>query len=514
MCGGGVLRWENILEFPDARKLCAYPGLLPDAPGAGIMTVAAKNSVQAGRVSAVSANWALFSLSLSMLLSSLGTSIANVGLPTFARVFSASFQEVQWIVIVYLLAITTSIVSVGRLGDMFGRRRLLLAGISMFTLASLACALAPSLWVLLAGRALQGLGSAVMMALTMAFVADAVPKERTGSAMGILGTMSAVGTALGPSLGGVLLSSFGWQAMFLINAPLGLLAVLLAARYLPKDKARSGARQGFDVPGTVLLGLSLAAYALAMTLGRGSFGWLNVGLLLAAGVGGLAFYWVESRVTAPLVRFAMFRDPGLGLGFASSLIVSTVMMTTLVVGPFYLSKTLGLEPVWVGAVMAVGPFVAALVGIPAGRLVDAFGSGKVTIAGLLGITAGATTMVLVPSSVGMIGYAVPLATITASYALFQAANNTGVMKNARAELRGVVSGLLNLSRNLGLITGASAMGAVFSLAIANTDLALVTPQAISFGMRVTFGVAALLVVGALVLIVGVKRKDTQATYVG
>src|SRR5215210_1215560 len=149
---------------------------------------------------------ALAGLSLSMLLSSLGTSIANVGLPAMAQAFTATFQAVQWIVLAYLLAITTLIVSVGRLGDLTGRRRLLLAGISVFTVASALCGLAPTLRLLIAARAAQGLGAAVMMALTMAFVGETVPKAQTGSAMGLLGTMSAVGTALGPSLGGGLIA--------------------------------------------------------------------------------------------------------------------------------------------------------------------------------------------------------------------------------------------------------------------------------------------------------------------
>src|SRR5436190_7520539 len=172
----------------------------------------------------LSVRWGLASLSLSMLLSSLGTSIANVALPTLAQAFNASFQDVQWVVLAYLLAITTLIVSVGRVGDIAGRRRLLLAGIFLFTLASALCGVAPSLWLLIAARAAQGLGAAIMMALTMAFVGETVPKDRIGSAMGLLGTMSAMGTALGPSLGGFLIAALGWQTIFLVNVPLGVLA--------------------------------------------------------------------------------------------------------------------------------------------------------------------------------------------------------------------------------------------------------------------------------------------------
>jgi MFS family permease len=249
--------------------------------------------------------WALVGLSLSMLLSSLGTSIANVGLPTLARVFNASFQEVQWVVLAYLLAITTLIVSVGRLGDLAGRRRLLLIGLGLFTAASALCALAPSLGLLIAARAAQGLGAAIMMALTMAFAGETVAKEKTGSAMGLLGTMSAIGTALGPSLGGVLISGLGWPAIFLINVPLGIVTVLLAHRYLPTDHQRQTAgRPGFDTIGTLLLALTLAAYALAMTIGRGSFGPVNVVLLLVAVAGVGLFAHAERKAASPLIRSA------------------------------------------------------------------------------------------------------------------------------------------------------------------------------------------------------------------
>jgi MFS family permease len=140
--------------------------------------------------------WALASLSLSMLIPSLDTSIANAGLPTLAQAFAASFQSVQWIVLAYLLAITTLIVSVGRIGDIMGRRRLLLVGIGLFTVASFLCGVAPMLWLLIAARAVQGLRAAIMMALTVALVGETVPKEKIGSAMGLLGTMSAIGTTL------------------------------------------------------------------------------------------------------------------------------------------------------------------------------------------------------------------------------------------------------------------------------------------------------------------------------
>lgn len=458
-----------------------------------------------------SVRWALTSLALSMLLSSLGTSIANVGLPTFAQVFGASFQHVQWVVIAYLLAITTLIVSVGRLGDLTGRRRLLLIGIGVFTLASALCGFAPSLPLLIAARALQGVGAAIMMALTLAFVGETVAKAKTGSAMGLLGTMSAIGTAMGPSLGGLLIDGYGWRAIFLITVPLGLLTLVLAHRYLPADRQKpKAARTGFDPVGTLLLALTLAAYALAMTLGRGSFGWLNIALLMTALSGLGLFLMTEARVASPLIRLAMFRDPVLSGSLAMSTLVATVMMATLVVGPFYLSQALGLEAVGVGLVLSVGPFVAALTSVPAGRIADRFGAPRMTLVGLSAMAIGCLTLALLPLTFGIAGYIAPMVVITLGYAVFQTANNTAVMAEVAPDQRGVISGLLNLSRNLGLITGASAMGAVFALASAAADISVARPEVVSGGMRITFAVALVLIAAALAIAMGSRARSGSA----
>lgn len=428
---------------------------------------------------------ALAALSLSTLLSSLGTSVANVSLPTLATAFNAAVPQVQWVVLAYLLAITTMIVSVGRLGDLAGRRRLLLAGILLFTSASFLCGVAPTLWLLVDARVVQGLGAAIMMSLAMAFIGETAPKTKSGSAMGLIGTMSAVGTALGPSLGGVMIAGFGWRAIFLVNVPLGVITFFLALRCLPKDAKvapANGAR--FDHAGTLLLALTLGAYAMAVTVGRGSFGLLNAALLGAALAGAGLFVFAEKRAASPLIRIAMFRNHALSASLATSALVSTVMMTTLVVAPFYLSRAFGLDAAAVGLVLSIGPVAAALAGVPAGRLADRYGAPAMTIVGLAGMAAGAVTLSIMPEAFGLPGYIAPIVVITVCYALFQTANNTAVMADVAPGQRGVISGMLNLSRNLGLISGASVMGAVF---------------AAGGGMRITFAVAAALLAVAVLV---------------
>lgn len=456
------------------------------------------------------ARWTLAGLSLAGLLPALNTSIAHVALPALSEAFGASFQAVQWIVLSYLLAITTLIVGAGRLGDIVGRRRLLLGGIALFIVASGLCGAAATLGQLIAARAGQGVGAAIMTALAISLLGEAVPKAKTGSAMGLFGTMSAVGTALGPSVGGALISGLGWRAIFLVNVPLGALALWLAGRSLPCDRPRAKLQPaGFDALGTLLLALTLAAYALGVTMGRGRFGAFNLGLLLSAAGGAGLFVFVEARAASPLIRLTLFRDRALRASVATSGLVATVIMATLVVGPFYLSGALGLEPAMVGLAMSAGPLVAALSGVPAGRAVDRLGGRRMGLTGLCGMALGAFALAALPAKPGVGGYLAPIALITASYALFQTANNTVVMRGVSADERGVVSGVLNLARNLGLITGASVMGAVFAVGTGQTDIAAARGEAVAAGMRTTFVAAGLLIAVALVIAVRGQAKEPR-----
>jgi len=435
-----------------------------------------------------------------MLLASLGTNIANVALPTLAQAFGATFQQVQWVVIAYMLAMTTLVVSAGRLADMVGRKRLMLAAIGVVTTGVLLSGLAPSLWLLTAARALQGLGAAIVIALAMALAGDAVPPSRTGRAMGVLATMSAVGTALGPTLAGLLIAVSGWRAVFLVTVPLGIATLLLVRRFLPADRPLQRASgERFDYFGTLLLAATLTAYALALTVGQGRFGGLNLLLLLAAFVGLAAFIAVQARSRSPLLKLSAFRQPVLSGGFAMSVIVMATMTGTLIVGPFYLAGGLGLDTVSLGLVVSTGPVVAALSGMPSGRAVDRFGARWAMLSGLAFLIAGNLLVPLLSRPFGIPGYIAASVVFTIGYALFQAANNTSVMMTARAEDRGVVAGTLTLSRNLGQATGASLLGMVFAAGAGAADFTGASAQAVTAGMSAAFFTSAALLCVAFLI---------------
>lgn len=433
--------------------------------------------------------WRLAALSLAMLLPSLGISVANVALPSLRAAFSVSNQEAQWAVIAYLVVVTSFLVTAGRLGDLLGRKRALLAGIAIFSLASLAAVFASGIWVVVAARAVQGIGAAMMMSLTVAAVGDVAPEGRSGMAMGLLGTVSAIGTAAGPSLGGILIVMFGWPSIFVLMAGAGLLAGAFVAAQLPDDT--TGNRQpAFDIPGAMLLMLTVAGFALATTLSPP--GYVNGVLAGVAALGAAAFVRVESRASAPLVQLQMLKRPAIGAGLLSIGLVSAIVMTTLVVGPFYLTGVLALDTATVGLVMSVGPTVSALVGIPAGRVVDRHGPPVAIRLGLSVLLAGTVAMTVLPATLGVAGYVGSLVLITSGYALFQAANNTALMAGARKDQRGVTSALLALGRNVGLIAGASAMGALFSLGSGGAGIASESGLQVAFAASSAFAILALL----------------------
>lgn len=432
----------------------------------------------------------LAALAGAILLASLGISIATVALPTLARTFAADVQQVQWVVLAYLLAVTVAIVSAGRLGDLYGHRRVLVAGLVLFTLASAACAGSPSLGWLIASRLAQGLGGAILMSLPLSIAKGRVAKARTGAVMGLLGTMSALGTAMGPSLGGMLMGALGWRAAFASLTVCGAGVLILVLKAIPPAETRGTATGGVDWAGSFWLSTVLLCVSLAATGSRVGIDiplWL---LLTVACVALAAFVRTERVVNHPLVPVVLLREQALATSLTLNLVVGAIMMATLVVGPFFLSFGLGLSEAETGLVMAVGPIAAALSGVPAGRATDRFGAERTLLAGLALAAVGLGGFAVLPGLVHVAGYILALVLITPGFQLFLAANNTAAMLGATEAHRGLVSGLLGLSRNLGFMTGASLMPLLFVSLLGEQGITGNSTQAIGHAFSITFLLAA------------------------
>lgn len=449
--------------------------------------------------------WVLLGAVLATLMSSLDTSVVNIALPTIIKDMHTSFESAQWIVLGYMLVVTSLIVGVGRLGDLWGKKGLYLAGLAFFTLASLCCGAAPNVAVLVGMRTVQGLGAAIMMALSFAIVSDVYPKKEFGYAVGVLSAMVSFGIALGPALGGILVGTIGWPAIFYVNIPLGIVASITILRFLPTLPPKPE-KHRFDWLGTVGLVGILICYVLAMTEAESlSFRSPLVLTLLAGAIVGLGlFLWVERRAAEPLLPLKLFNNLLLSASLFISILVYAIMMTASLVLPFFLDEAAHFSLIVSGLLMAAGPLVTALFSVPAGWLANRIGSRVTMIIGLLLMALGCLFMSTLTVEAGIAGFVARLAMINLGLALFQTPNNGAVMETAVASQRGVVSGLLALSRTLGLTTGAAVMGSVFAelvILATHSSVGKVTtsPVSITIGVQGIFLISAVIATTSLIL---------------
>ena len=276
--------------------------------------------------------------------------------PRLKDTWHTSFATVQWVVVAYLLVITSLMLGMARLGEMYGKKRVYMPGMVIFTTASVLCGLSPSVEFLIAFRALQGIGAAMIMSLGTAIITEAFPPSERGRALGIQGTVVSVGISIGPTLGGLLIGTVGWRAIFLVNLPVGLIGLYLVRLNVPDFRPPSG--QKFDYRGAAILFVTLAMFASGLTFGP-QFGWGDpriLSLLIGAAVGLIAFVYTESRIDSPMVDLRLFRNLLFSISLATGFI-GFIVITGMFVLPFYLEIVKGYEVEQVGLFQTVVPIM-------------------------------------------------------------------------------------------------------------------------------------------------------------
>jgi EmrB/QacA subfamily drug resistance transporter len=405
---------------------------------------------------------ALAGLGLGIFMATLDSSIVNIAMPTFVEAFHTDLAAVEWVVLSYSLVLCSMMLGVARLGDMLDKKKIYLAGVILFTLGSGLCSLSPSIGWLIAFRALQGLGAVMMQALGIALTTEIFPASERGRALGINGGVVSVGIAIGPALGGLLIGLSGWQSIFWVNIPIGLLTFLMVLRFVPsRQSARKG--QTFDVAGALILLVTLSCYALGMTGGQNQgFGSWNVLALLGASAAGLAgFITLEKRTAQPMVDLGMFRNTL----FSTNLLMGLLVFIALAGGfvlPFYLEIVKGFDTRTMGLYMMAFPISMGVMAPAAGALSDRYGSRKISLAGLLVMIAGCLSVATLTAETSPLGIVLRLIPFGAGLGMFQSPNNSAIMGAAPRERLGVAAGLMSLSRTLGSVTGLPLIGSLFS----------------------------------------------------
>jgi len=449
--------------------------------------------------------WVLLSVAMGVFLSTIDGSIVNVALPTLQEALHTNFATVQWVVVAYLLVTTSLMLGVARLGDMIGKKPIYLTGMVIFTAASLACGLSPSIEFLIAMRLVQGTGAVMLQALGIAIVTEAFPRGERGRALGIMGTVVSVGISLGPTLGGVLIGAVSWHAIFLVNLPVGVVGFFLVRHFVPDRRPPGGQR--FDAAGAALLLGTLLALALGLTFAP-ERGWGDatiVALLAATGVGFVVFAAVEARLRQPMIDLSLFRDPLFSISLITGFMVFMVIAAMFVL-PFYLERVKGFDTQQTGLLLTVVPAALGLTAPIAGSLSDRYGSRGISLVGLVVLAGGALAVSTLEADTSTAGYIIRLLPLGLGAGLFQAPNNSAIMGAAPPERLGVASGLLALSRTFGQVTGLPLAGAIFAsrvLAVTHVppsaDPSEAAPWAIAEGIEAVFLAAAMLIAGAVLL---------------
>jgi EmrB/QacA subfamily drug resistance transporter len=402
-------------------------------------------------------------------LGQLDASIAGLVLPTLEEVFAAPVASVEWVSIAYLLTLAALVVPLGRLADLLGRKTLYTWGFVVFIAGSAACGFAQSLQWLIAFRVVQAVGAALLQANSVAIITAAVHRRALGRAIGVQGAAQAIGLSVGPSVGGVLIDTLGWQWVFFIAVPFGVIGTVLAWLILPTTAHEAFAEaarepEPFDWLGTALLIPAIALLLLGLTYGN-TWGWTSPMFLLivALALVCLAVFWhAEATSAAPLIEPALLRIRTFSIGLLSGLLSYAVLFGALFLLPFYLERILGATPAQTGLLLTPVPIALGVMAPVSGALVDRIGAVLPTVAGMLAAAAALIGLALLGTS-ALAGTLALLALLGIGLGLFTPPNNSTIMGSAPANQLGVAGGILNMTRSLGTSVGVAATGAVLGL---------------------------------------------------
>lgn len=422
-------------------------------------------------------------MGLGTFMSALDTSVVNIALPVIGRDTGAPASTLEWVILSYLITVTASLLVFGRLADIHGRRRIYMLGLLIFTLSSAGCGLASTVGFLIAMRAVQAVGAAMILALGPAILVTAFPANERGQALGLSATMTYLGTSIGPGLGGLLTEHFGWPAIFLMNIPLGVLLLWIAWRELPQGGTFD--KQPFDPAGAAAMAIGLVGLLFALSKGS-EYGWRNPWICTAGGVGILALVSlviIENKIPHPALDLRLFNDRRFSASILAAWLCYLTSAAISFLMPFYLQEAAGLQPARAGLIMMFVPIGMLLLTAASGRFSDRVGVRLPATTGMLLMAAGAfllATMGLGNSIRFVAGY---LFLTGVGAGMFTAPNNSAIMGAAPPNRQGVAGALLATARTMGFTTGVAVAAFIYTHTSGTAaNLAPAIQQAVRWGL--------------------------------
>lgn len=404
----------------------------------------------------------MFAVGIGTFMGPLDSSVVNIALPAISEYYHASLGVVEWVIMSYLLMISSLLLTYGRLGDMYGHKRIYTIGFIIFTLGSLFCALAWSITLLIVFRGIQAIGAGMMMAMGSAIVTDIAPPKERGKYMGIIAVSVSVALVVGPVLGGILTTFFGWQSIFYINLPIGIIGYVWAKKVVP-DFRKAG-EQIFDIKGAFTLFVSLTSILLSLSFAEKA-GWSNLYVLSLLLVGILLlflFAYIEKRSKEPMVDLSIFQNRIFLMGNVSSLLNFIAMFSVILLMPFYLQQLRMLSPSQAGLMFIPMPLTSLIVAPLSGILSDRVDARYISSLGM-GITAtGLLLLSFLHAESSNLAILSAMFVIGLGTGMFNTPNNSSVMGSVAKNRLGIASSMLAMMRNMGMVLGVAISGAIFN----------------------------------------------------
>jgi MFS transporter, DHA2 family, multidrug resistance protein len=433
---------------------------------------------------------AMLAVAIAVAMSVLVTSIANIALPTIAHDLGATPAASIWVVNAYQLAVTVTLLPFASMGDIYGHRRIYIWGLVVYTAASLLCALAPSLPVLVIGRVVQGFGGAGIMSVNGALVRFIYPREALGRGIGFNALVVAGSSAAGPSVAAAIMSVLSWPWLFALQVPAGVLALLLAYRFLPRTP-RTG--HPFDPLSAVLNAVTFGLFITALDgVGRGQGAYTVLWEFAVSIVVGWFFVHRQYSLAAPMLPVDLFRRPVFALSVATAICAHAAQLIAFVTLPFYFQYVGGMSPIEIGVVITPWPAALVIMAPIAGRLADRHSAGLLGGFGLAVMTVGLLLVLFMPEPPTRIDIAWRLAVCGIGFGFFQSPNNRLMIASAPRDRAGAGSGMLSTSRLLGQTTGSALVALVLGLTHGG-------PDGVVLGTKLAIGMAAGFAAIAMVL---------------
>ena len=404
--------------------------------------------------------FALGAVMLGTVMGPLDGSIANVALPTIGKAFGHGVDDVEWVLLAYMLVTASTLVLFGRIGDLIGQKRVYLGGFAIFGIGSLTCALAPTLWTLVAARVFQAIGAAMLISCTTAIITNIFPDAQRGRAIGMNGGAVAVGLSTGPILGGFIVTYFDWRWIFLINVPISIAALLMAAFVLKREP---GKRDTFDFAGAALLGVGLFGISLALSRAH-LWGWgstLTIGVLIVSFASLALFIRVERKTKTPMLDLQLFTNRRFAFSVVAAFLYFIANSSVVFIVPLAAQIALGKNALQAGLLLLPISLLSIVLAPTAGALSDRIPARYISTFGATMFAIGALFLALLPHHPAP--WLIACAVVVAGFgtAVFSQPNNSTIMGSAPAHQRGVAAGILATARTTGQLLGVAIGGAIY-----------------------------------------------------